>query len=126
PLGNSHDGILVRSSFNVIGGTAANARNVISANGLNVIKMANDSAQAHDNLIQQNLIGTDISGISLLGNGGDGVRLTASFDDTISNNTIAGNRGRGVKITDSGTINIAVLGSSIFANGSLGMDLNGD
>ena len=74
-------------------------------------------------MIQGNFIGTDITGVVLLGNGDDGVLVTASTDDTISGNTIAGNAGRGVAITRNGT-GVSVLGNSIFSNGRLGIDLH--
>ena len=53
---------------NVIGGTDVMARNVISDNGGNGILMGTDNALVHDNLVQGNFIGTDITGTNLLGN----------------------------------------------------------
>jgi hypothetical protein len=85
PLPNQFYGVLIEdlplrtpSSNNVIGGTATGA-NLLSGNGF-----AGIGISASANLIQGNLIGTDKSGSSVLGNA-DGIYL---FDG--SNNTIGG------------------------------------
>ena len=51
-LGNSLDGLLIESSDNTIGGTAAAARNVISGNGIDGVSLNN--AGATGNLVQGN------------------------------------------------------------------------
>ena len=128
PLGNGLEGMSVHGASNVIGGTDVMARNVISANGLSGIEIGTDSASIHDVLVQNNFIGTDITGTHLLGNGGDGVTLVISFTNTIKSNVIAGNNGAGVNVNGVfGPItSISVLGNSIFSNGGLGLDLNND
>jgi hypothetical protein len=85
--GISGTGINIRSGSNTIGGTAAGAGNVISANSERGIEISGNSASS--NLIQGNYIGTDVTGTVDLGNaqaiGGSGV-----FIDTADNNTIGG------------------------------------
>ena len=137
PLGNGLDGVEIFGAGNVIGGTEVMARNVISGNGRNGILMGTDNAPVHDNLIQGNFIGTDITGTNLLGNAGDGVFVSISTNNTIGGqvttagappaNVIAGNSGNGVNLINfSQTSGLSVLGNSIFANAALGIDLNND
>jgi len=135
PLGNGLDGMTVHGASNVIGGSDPAARNVISANGRFGIQMGTDNATVQDNLIQGNFIGTDITGINLLGNGSDGVSVGSAINNTIGGpapmggsppaNLIAGNGGRGVAVAF-GVTGLAIQGNSMFSNGGLGIDLNAD
>ena len=127
PLGNLR-GVEIADPSNTVGGTDPMARNVISANGLRGILI-----QSQNNQVQGNLIGTDITGTQLLGNGGDGV-VVLTNNNTIGGlpavgqnpgNVIAGNGGRGVNAFSTPT-GIAVIGNSIYSNGGLGIDLGGD
>lgn len=63
----------------VIGGTTAEARNIISGNLVHGIWLDTES-----NAVTGNYIGTDKTGTQLNGNGGNGVHITSSF------NTIGG------------------------------------
>jgi parallel beta-helix repeat protein len=86
------------AAFITIGGSSAAARNVISGNstaGINVIPAQLDATYTHDNVVQGNYIGTDVSGTVALGNG-YGVQLGA-FDHLVKGNVISGNDGVGVK-----------------------------
>ena len=136
-LGNVLDGIEIFGIGNVVGGTDVMARNVISGNGRNGILMGTDNGPVHDNLIQGNFIGTDLTGTNFLGNAGDGVFVNLSTHNTIGGqvaaagappgNVIAGNGGNGVAlIGGSQTNGLAIIGNSIFANASVGIDLNRD
>ena len=136
-LGNGLGGVEIFGAANVIGGTDVMARNVISGNGRNGILMGTDNAPVHDNLIQGNFIGTDITGTNMLGNAGDGVLVSISTNNTIGGqvttagappaNVIAGNSGNGVNLINfSQTTGLSVVGNSIFANAALGIDLNHD
>ena len=75
--GNAGDGVHVEGNNNVIGGTAAGDRNVISANG----KLAGTDADGvsidgNDNLVRGNAIGTDPEMVNgQIGNSEAGVRL---------------------------------------------------
>lgn len=118
-LGNGQDGVSVHGAHNNIGGGQPEARNVISANGLNGIQMGTDNAPVHDNASQSNFIGTDITGTQLLGNGGDGILVTDSSDNIVggaapnASNIIAGNGGRGVDVSSNVT-RLQINGNSIF------------
>jgi hypothetical protein len=125
-LANAQEGVLIDfASGNTIGGTTAAARNLISANhwGLRI-----QGAGASSNVVEGNLIGTDLTGQAPLPNEVDGVMV---FDQASKNliggsaaaagNTIAFNVGAGVNI-ESGVSN-SVLTNSIFGNGGLGIAL---
>jgi CSLREA domain-containing protein len=127
-LGNKNAGLLLSAgSNNTIGGAASGARNVISGNGGAGISLQGQSSGPLFTTIQNDLIGTDVSGTQALGNAGDGVLIDAN-NDTIGGtnsgeaNTIAFNGGAGVFV-DSGTGN-AIRENSIFSNGNLGIHLN--
>jgi hypothetical protein len=66
--------VLTDANENTIGGTTIAARNVIS--GLRLAGIA--VAQNFGTLIQGNFIGTDITGLRNLGNGGEGVLIQSS------------------------------------------------
>jgi hypothetical protein len=100
--------------------------NVVSGNGWGVL-LAN--ANTVNNVLRRNLIGTQIDGVSPLGNTSDGVLV--SFSATGANrvgsgssadaNVIAFNGGIGV-LADSGAGTL-VRANSIHSNGALGIDL---
>jgi titin len=130
--GNANYGIDMQgSSTNQIGGSAAGARNLISANTWDGIYFLNSSW----NLIQGNLIGTKADGTNALGN----IRHNAEFDINATNNTLGGTavgsgnvlafaqtyNGSGycgVRVR-AGAFNNLVSGNSIFSNNGLGIDL---
>jgi titin len=130
PLGNA-EGIILFASGVVVGGTSAPFGNVIAASTQDGIIMA--FGVAHGNLIEGNLIGTDVSGSHPLGNAGHGVFIIFGA----SNNTVGGlAAGAGNVIANSGAAGVAVglsssdssagnaiLSNSIFANAGLGIDL---
>ena len=132
-LGAHADGIQLTGSSNTVGGPSANARNVISGGSRSGIILPNVGFPVTGNLIQNNFIGTDITGTPNSMGNLEGVFVGVSTNNQILGNIIAGNAGRGVRV-DGGTTNTAILGNSIFANGpntpgnqsGLGIDLNGD
>ena len=82
--GGTLDGIYLKSSVsNTIGGTAAADRNLISGNGANGIEVP--LYLDTGNLIEGNLIGTDITGTKALGNGSSGVDM---YGGNGSNSTV--------------------------------------
>jgi hypothetical protein len=104
-LGNGGAGVNIDFAMgNTVGGTAAGAANVISANG-NGISISGTGTSG--NVILGNLIGTDLSGTAPLGNQGPGLYLISES----SANTIGG--------TGSGAANV------ISANGDDGVDIAG-
>jgi hypothetical protein len=110
------------ANSNVIGGETAAVRNIISGNW-NVGIYVGSSA---DNLIQNNYIGTDVTGKKAVPNEDDGI---FAFNNTSlgvggvagRGNTIAFNRGAGVNVV-SGR-GVLMLSNIIFSNGRIGIDL---
>ena len=137
-VGNTGNGIQVRTQNNVIGGDTIAERNVISGNDTYGILLS--SAGATGNVIEGNLIGTNATGNAAIGNG-HGVRIEFSaFNNTIGGltagqrNVISGN-GVGVSIAaDAGAgntiignyIGLDVAGTAIIANGSDGISVVSD
>ncbi|MBW4648779.1 MAG: DUF4347 domain-containing protein [Kastovskya adunca ATA6-11-RM4] len=126
-LGNTHNGVYIGfSPNNIIGGTAPEARNVISGNNHGISIGGNT---ATGNQILGNYIGTQVDGISSLGNSTHGLSISSDA----SNNTIGGTAAgagntiayssRGIAAYSRGTGN-AILGNSIFSNTGLGIDLD--
>lgn len=124
-LGTAIDGIQINGvGSDTIGGSSPSARNVISGFGRAGIFMLSGGAAVHDILIQNNFIGTDITGTPNSMGNGEGIELANATKIQIEDNVVAGNNDRGVELGLS-TTNIGILGNSIFANGALGIDLVG-
>jgi hypothetical protein len=136
------DGVWIDgASNNVVGGTVAGARNVISGNkGTGVVigsGVHEASADPSDNTIEGNYIGTDASGTQDLGNGGGGVIITHNQGDqfgivagnnvvggttSAARNVISGNDFAGVTISFSGQRNNQVMGNYIGTDASGTLD----
>ena len=126
PLGNLGNGVWLRGGVgNVVGGTTAAARNVISGNGQNgvLFDVGIIGDQVGGNLVQGNYIGTDVTGTADVGNSQAGVVLDGT-NGTMSLNTIGGstigarnvisaNGQEGVSILDAGATNNFVAGNYI-------------
>lgn len=110
PVGHCDAGVyILDASSNTIGGTAAGAGNIISGNnlkGINSTGLAIDGSNNSTafNLVQGNLIGTDITGTVSIPNG-VGIYIAAGDNNTIgglaagARNLISGNTpGNGVSI----------------------------
>jgi hypothetical protein len=122
-LGNGWYGVEISQPENIVGGTVAGARNVISANGYAGVVMY--LLTGVNNRVEGNYIGTDYTGTKDLGNVGAGVDLTNGAKNNVvggttiaARNVIAGNDRIGVGIYNSSTGN-QVLGNyiGICANG---------
>ena len=123
-LGNSLYGVYCFGANNTVGGTTAAERNVISGNFYGVF-----FSDPGGNKVTGNYIGTDRSGTSPLGNSFYGVYIggannTVGGTEAGARNVISANGLDGVVIAD-GTNN-RILSNSIFSNGRLGIDLDGD
>jgi parallel beta-helix repeat protein len=113
PLGNGVEGVLISgASVNIVGGLRADgAGNLISANGGDGVGV---NAQASNNLVEGNNIGTDWTGTAPLGNALDGVYLNASSSNTIgADNLISANTRNGVEISANASNNLVQGGNQI-------------
>jgi hypothetical protein len=131
-LGNDHSGIAIFDNANTtIGGAAPGAGNVISSNHSSGVQISG----AQGTVVQGNLIGTDASGASDLGNGAHGVLIEEfntyhATDNAVggiaagAGNVISANGSAGVRISGASSIGNLAQGNSIFANSGLGLDLD--
>jgi hypothetical protein len=130
-LGNGDDGVAIYfAPDNIIGGTTAGARNVVSGNESDGVYI--EGSDATGNRIMGNYIGTDKSGTAPLGNYSVGVLISIASNNTIggtqagAGNVISATRYEGVSIYGGSATGNRILSNSIFANGGLGIDLGND
>jgi hypothetical protein len=113
---NGVGGISVRGYSNTIQG------NVLGFNTAQAIHVS--GADAHDNTITKNLIGSDFNGTALAN--GVGILIdTGASDNDLSNNFIEDNTGTGVSILDTSDHD-SLVGTVFSGNGGLAIDLGGD
>src|SRR5262249_11812427 len=116
PLANG-TGIVLSGNGNTIGGTASEARNIISGNTNDGVFISGGNA----NQLWGNYIGTNADGSAPMGNGLNGVEVSGSGNIIGGalglglSNLISGNGGDGVKI-DSGASGNRVWGNTIGGN----------
>ncbi|HVS35748.1 MAG TPA: PKD domain-containing protein, partial [Gemmataceae bacterium] len=105
-VGNDYGGLVVQGSYNTVGGTTATARNVISATRfVNNEFATNAGVLIYDagylttayNVVEDNYIGTDITGTIALGNAFSGVTVESpeagSVGNVVADNLVSGNDG---------------------------------
>jgi hypothetical protein len=134
---NANYGIRIANvDANVIGGTTAADRNVLS-NNLHGIYINNGDS----NVIQGNYIGTNATGTSAQANTGDGISINnGALSNQIggsapgAGNVVSGNADDGIKISGSATsgtviqgnrIGVAADGATALGNGTVGVHLTG-
>jgi Right handed beta helix region len=94
---------------------------VINRFGSHGVSVRPSGGPSGRNFVVGNLIGTDVTGTVALPNGGDGVHLFESPDNTVAGNVIAANRGDGVHVV--GPLGLAT-GNEIAGN-IIGTDASG-
>jgi VCBS repeat protein/BACON domain-containing protein/S-layer family protein len=129
-IGNGINGVVItQAPGNTIGGTTPGAPNVISGNGRHGVAIGIDNQPgASNNIVKNNLIGTDATGLSDLGNLKDGMFVNLnSVANRIENNSLAFNKRNGVNVpafaTGNPGIQITIQSNTIFSNTALGIDL---
>ena len=133
-LENALFGVQIKDApNNIIGGSQAGAGNVISGNDEDGIFVVNPGASG--NVVQGNLIGTDVTGRADLGNGGNGVIIQDASNNTVGGsragdgNVIAFNDFSGVTVGSSledTSVSNSIRRNAIYSNGALGIDLGDD
>jgi titin len=120
---NGSIGVTIQSSSNTIGGTTPGARNVISGNTLQGVRLITSAATL--NVVQGNYIGTDASGTAALGNGGNGIvmNLGATLNQIGgtapgAGNVVSGNGSSGIYCLAVGTSNNTIQGNFCGTNAS--------
>jgi hypothetical protein len=110
-------GIYIQGSpNNLIGGTSFAARNIISGNHFTGVTIL----AALGNVVQGNLVGTDVLGTSDLGNGTHGIQV-----QDFGNNTVGGSAGN--LISGNGSAGVFLLGgtNNIVQGNLIGTDIGG-
>jgi hypothetical protein len=127
-LGNSIGidiGIYWGATDVLIGGNPNGEGNVISGNEESGVGLYNNAR------VQGNKIGTDVTGLGALGNGGDGILIMGDYNQiggTGFFNTIAFNGRHGVAVISggAGATGNSILSNSIHDNGKLGIAIDED
>ncbi|MCB9378493.1 MAG: right-handed parallel beta-helix repeat-containing protein [Holophagales bacterium] len=114
-LGNAAAGIHLDGTGNTVGGSAAGAGNVVSANGSAGISIGSGATAT---VVFGNRIGTDVAGAVDLGNGVDGVQIYGAGNfvggpGAGEGNLISGNGLNGLTISGPGTDGNQVVGNRI-------------
>jgi CSLREA domain-containing protein len=130
-LGNSQAGVEVRVGLNnIIGGSSAGSRNIISGNGNSGVILNGNFGAITGTQIQGNFVGVASNGTTALGNGGAGIIIGNGVANNAiggtgagQGNVIANNTTDGIGTTAAAGTGNAFLGNSIFANGQEGIDL---
>ncbi|WP_169446448.1 GEVED domain-containing protein [Leucothrix mucor] len=155
-IGNSLHGVYVQNSADVVvGGSAANDRNVVSGNGVIGVYMVGATS---DTRVENNVVGLLSDGDTIAANGGAGIETSGTNGVVIHDNVASGNGSRGVHLVnspnttvtnnliglneagtadrgntsygidvDTAAVNLAVNGNTIAGNGSTGIRIiNGD
>ena len=108
--GNQTYGVRVNAGGNVIGGTTAAQRNVISGNRIDGLYIAGGSG----NVVQGNYVGTNAAGTAAVANLEDGIWIDGASNTTIGGiavgqgNLLSGNLWSGIALSGSGTGNVVV------------------
>jgi uncharacterized repeat protein (TIGR01451 family) len=122
-------GIFINAaSGNTIGGPAAGEGNVISGNQTHAVTVV--GAASANNVIQGNLIGTTLTGMNRLANGGIGIDIVSAVNTTIggpgaARNVISGN-GTGIQLRTGATGNVVAgnyIGTDVLGTGAIGNGL---
>jgi hypothetical protein len=130
PIANSEAGVYIgeNATFNMIGGSTAAERNLISGNSWQGISIYNN---AMSNTVKGNYIGTNVTGTAAISNGyGVGIYLGAKFNTIGGSNAtpggscsgecnlISGNGDDGVQVGDSGTASNTISGNYVGTDSS--------
>jgi hypothetical protein len=128
--GNSNVGNLVQgirialsSNNNIIGGTGANQRNYVSANGNHAIFFDNGSSS---NIVKSNYVGTDVTGLISRPNGAIGIFMFEGANNNIIGGAAAneGNLVAGSLATSDG-IRIQISSNNVVYGNVIGLNSNG-
>jgi hypothetical protein len=112
---------------NSIGGTAPDARNIISGNEFSGILLQENNEAG--NIVQGNFIGVDLTGRRKLPNGENGVFILFDANNVVggpepgAGNVIGGNDLRGIGLVGEGTFNNLVRGNFIGTDFTRSLDL---
>ncbi len=115
-LGNFRGVLIGESANNIIGGPNPGDGNVISGNPSNGVAIQNTGSTG--NLVEGNLIGTDITGTVAMGNGNNGITIREA-NNTVRGNVIADSFFHGIQLLT------ATATGNIIEGNLIGTDLSG-
>ncbi|GAB5442642.1 MAG: hypothetical protein Fues2KO_29910 [Fuerstiella sp.] len=132
-IANGDAGIQIRGSTNTIGGSNVADRNVISGGNNRGIALFN-SGTITGNVIRNNFIGVDATGIRDLGNNSSGIQLYNSDGALVRDNVVSGNQDHGIWFRSGATLNtnniirgnivgLGADGATVIGNGQNGLML---
>ena len=127
-LANTPAGVdILDSSANTIGSMAGSAGNLISGNRGDGIDIGADTSGSSsvENVVQGNLIGTDVTGMNPLGNSSVGVFVDGGGFDSLIGGTSTG-AGNVISANGQYGVRITALASAGNAPGAAGNDLEGN
>jgi len=115
-MANGNEGIFLTDGAqnNLIGGTTAGSRNLISGNNRGIAVFG---ATTTNNTIEGNYLGTNAAGSEAVRNNTSGINLGGSSQGLVRRNVIAGNGSVGVVVAD-GASNWTIDGNFIGTNSS--------
>ncbi|TMG52141.1 MAG: Calx-beta domain-containing protein, partial [Chloroflexi bacterium] len=134
-LGNNVAGVTVAGPGNFVGGLTAAQRNVISGNAGSGVFLF--SADAIDNHIEGNYVGTNAAGAIGLGNARSGIAVDGGTDNLVggtslaARNVVSGNSGNGIFVLAENTtiqgnfIGLNPSGSAGLGNAFYGVQIHG-
>ena len=106
--GNGGIGVFTRSNNTLIGGSDDGDRNIISGNQDHGVLFFHDTVLT-GNVIENNYVGVDATGLVDIGNAGFGVQAAVDFDGLqIIDNVVSGNQADGIRI-DGNQVNDATV-----------------
>lgn len=127
-IGNGGRGIGIYEGTNQIGGSAPGAGNIVSGNAHSGIEIV--GSDTFENIVEGNIVGTDISGQIDIGNGWDGINIQSSYNrigtdgdgvnDFAERNLISGSAASGIAFW-SGQAH-----HNTFAGNIVGTDIDGE
>ena len=131
-VGNFFNGVFIdNAASNIVGGTGAGERNLISGNDEAGIEILGTGSTG--NRVLGNWIGLNAAG-GALSNTWSGALLNSGASGNVIGGTAAGSGnvianatgGDGIEVWNTNTVNNAFLGNSIYSNSERGIDLNDD
>ena len=113
-IGNGDSGVQLRGNSGLVGGTAVANRNVISGGNSRGVTLFTGGTIT-GNVIQNNYIGADATGLNRLGNAGSAaIQLYGGDGTQVLDNVIVDNAARGIRFHSSSTnVNTVIQGNFI-------------
>jgi hypothetical protein len=126
--GNGSHGCFIASPGNTVGGTTPGARNILSGNDADGIRIGGPGASG--NWVAGNFIGSDVTGTADLGNGRDGIAIVDAPGNLIggtaagAGNVLSGNGDAQGEAAGVSVVGVAATGNRVQGN-RIGTDAAG-